>query len=91
MEAAAIELVLPAETARLFVLETAFGAAKMALEGGESSRVLLQQVTSPGGTTERAIHELEDGGLHSLFENALVAAALRARALGDELGQDHHA
>ena len=46
-------------------------------------------MTSPGGTTERAIHELEDGGLHGLFENALVAAALRARELGDQLGQDH--
>ena len=91
MEAAAIELGLPAETARLLCLETAFGAAKMALESGEPASVLRQQVTSPGGTTERAIHELEDGGLHSLFENALVAAALRARALGDELGQDHHA
>lgn len=91
MEATAIKLGLPPETARLLCLETAFGAAKMALESGEPASVLRQQVTSPGGTTERAIHELEDGGLRSLFENALVAAALRARALGDELGQDHHA
>lgn len=91
MEKAAIELGLPAETARLLCLETAFGAAKMALESGESASTLRKQVTSPGGTTERAIHELEDGGLHGLFENALVAAALRARELANELGQDHHA
>lgn len=89
MENAAIELGLPQETARLLCLETAFGAAKMALESGVPATKLRQQVTSPGGTTERAIHELEDGGLHGLFENALVAAALRARELGDELGQDH--
>lgn len=89
MENAAIELGLPQETARLLCLETAFGAAKMALESGVPVNQLRQQVTSPGGTTERAIHELEDGGLHGLFENALVAAALRARELGDQLGQDH--
>ena len=89
MENAAIELGLPQETARLLCLETAFGAAKMALESGVPATKLRQQVTSPGGTTERAIHELEDGGLHGLFENALVAAALRARELGDDLGQDH--
>jgi len=89
MENAAIELGLPQETARLLCLETAFGAAKMALESGVPAKQLRQQVTSPGGTTERAIHELEDGGLHGLFENALVAAALRARELGDQLGQDH--
>ncbi|MDT8311069.1 MAG: pyrroline-5-carboxylate reductase [Methylophaga sp.] len=89
MENAAIELGLPQETARLLCLETAFGAAKMALESDKSAVTLRQQVTSPGGTTERAIHELEDGGLHGLFENALVAAALRARELGDQLGQDH--
>ena len=91
MEKAAVELGLPQETARLLCLETAFGAAKMALESGESASTLRKQVTSPGGTTERAIHELEDGGLHGLFENSLVAAALRARELADELGQDHHA
>jgi pyrroline-5-carboxylate reductase len=91
MEKAAIELGLPQETARLLCLETAFGAAKMALESGEPASTLRKQVTSPGGTTERAIHELEDGGLHGLFENALVAAALRARELANELGQDHHA
>lgn len=89
MENAAIELGLPQETARLLCLETAFGAAKMALESGVPAAKLRQQVTSPGGTTERAIHELEDGGLHGLFENALVAAALRARELGVQLGQDH--
>lgn len=89
MENAAIELGLPQETARLLCLETAFGASKMALESDLPAATLRQQVTSPGGTTERAIHELEDGGLHGLFENALVAAALRARELGDQLGQDH--
>lgn len=89
MQKAAEELGLPAKTARLLVLETAFGAAKMALESGDEPAQLRQNVTSPGGTTERAIHELQDGGLEAVFENAMVAAALRARELADKLGQDH--
>lgn len=89
MEFAAKEMGLEAESARLLCLQTAFGAAKMALESSESTATLRERVTSPGGTTERALHELEDGGLRGLFENALVAAALRARELADELGVDN--
>ena len=88
MEKAAIELGLEPETARLLCIQTAFGSAKMALESDASAALLRQQVTSPGGTTERALHELEDGDLRGLFENALVAAALRSRELAIQLGQD---
>lgn len=89
IETAAIKLGLEPETAKLLCLQTAFGASKMALESNDSTALLRQKVTSPGGTTERAIHELEDGGLRSLFENALIAAALRARELATQLGEDH--
>lgn len=89
METAAIELGLDANTAQILCLQTAFGAAKMALESEDSAGTLRQKVTSPGGTTERAIHELQDGGLNSLFENALIAAALRSRELATQLGEDH--
>ncbi len=89
MEFAAKEMGLEAESARLLCLQTAFGAAKMALESEESAATLRERVTSPGGTTERALHELEDGGLRGLFENALIAAALRSRELAQQLGQDN--
>jgi pyrroline-5-carboxylate reductase len=89
MEKAAIELGLSPEVARLLCIQTAFGSAKMALESNDSVASLRQAVTSPGGTTERALHELEDGDLRGLFENALVAAALRARELATQLGQDN--
>jgi pyrroline-5-carboxylate reductase len=88
MEFAAKEMGLEAETARLLCLQTAFGAAKMALESDESTATLRERVTSPGGTTERALHELDDGGLRGLFENALIAAALRSRELAHQLGED---
>jgi pyrroline-5-carboxylate reductase len=88
MEFAATEMGLDAESARLLCLQTAFGAAKMALESDETTKELRERVTSPGGTTERALIELEDGGIRSLFENALVAAALRSRELANQLGED---
>ena len=89
MELAATEMGLDAEIARLLCLQTAFGAAKMALESDETTKSLRERVTSPNGTTERALNELEDGGIRSLFENALVAAALRSRELATQLGEDN--
>ena len=78
MEAAARELGLPAETAHLLTLQTALGAARMALESSEPADVLRQRVTSPGGTTERAIEILEDGGIRDLFSRALGSARDRS-------------
>lgn len=89
MQSAGMELGLPEDTARLLALETAFGAAKMALESNESACVLRQRVTSPGGTTERALDEFEQGDLRGLFNKALRAAAGRAAELADQLGQDY--
>jgi pyrroline-5-carboxylate reductase len=89
MQSAGMELGLPEDTARLLALETAFGAAKMALESNESACVLRQRVTSPGGTTERALEEFEQGDLRGVFNKALEAAAGRAAELADQLGQDY--
>jgi pyrroline-5-carboxylate reductase len=87
LEAAAIAQGLDADTARLLTLETAFGAAKMALEDGESPAVLRERVTSPGGTTEQAIKSLETNNIRAAFEQALVAATERSRELAELLGK----
>jgi pyrroline-5-carboxylate reductase len=86
LEQAGIKLGLNAEQARLLTLETAFGAAKMALESPQSPALLRSRVTSPGGTTERALEVLQAGQLEALFINALEAARQRACELGDLLG-----
>lgn len=86
MEQAGADLGLPRETARLLTLQTALGAAKMALESADDVATLRRHVTSPGGTTEQAIQAFEDGGLRELVEHALKAAADRAETLGNELG-----
>lgn len=87
LEAAAIELGLPQQTARLLTLETALGAARMALESDEDPAHLRQRVTSPGGTTEMATRVLESGGARELFHRALQAATNRASELGRLLGE----
>jgi len=85
LEAAGAELGLPAESARLLTLQTAFGAAKMALESPEPAAGLRRRVTSPGGTTERAINLLQEGGMEPLIARAVAAARARAAELADEL------
>ena len=87
MEAAARNMGLSAETARLLTLQTAFGASRMALESSDPPATLRARVTSPGGTTERALQTLEEGGIHNLFADALEAARDRSIELSNELGK----
>jgi len=86
LQNAGCELGLPRETAHLLTLQTAFGAAKMALESNDDAAALRKQVTSPGGTTERAVAVLQEGGINNLVGRALQAAARRSRELADEFG-----
>ncbi|MBK1706213.1 pyrroline-5-carboxylate reductase [Halochromatium glycolicum] len=88
LEAAAIAEGLDQETARLLTIQTALGAARMAVESDESPRQLRQRVTSPGGTTERAIAAFEESGLPGLTLRAVAAARRRARELSDLIGDE---
>jgi len=86
MEQAGIKLGLDAPTARRLSVQTAFGASKLALESADDPATLRERVTSPGGTTERALDVLREGGLETLFKEALKAASDRAAELADQLG-----
>ena len=88
MEAAALELGLPADTARALILQTAAGAARMAQESGEAPGRLRKQVTSPNGTTAAALQVFEDGKFQALVNKALGAARDRGRQLAREGGED---
>jgi len=83
MITAATGMGLTPEEARLLVVQTAFGAAKLALESEDAPAELRHKVTSKGGTTEAAIRQLESGDLAALFDQALHAAARRARELAN--------
>jgi pyrroline-5-carboxylate reductase len=87
LEAAGVRLGLDAADARLLTLQTAFGAAKMALESQEDAGVLRARVTSKGGTTEQALKMLEGGGLAQLLDQAVAAACERSRELAALLGK----
>jgi pyrroline-5-carboxylate reductase len=87
MEDAGISLGLPADTARQLAMQTAFGAAKMAMASDKTPAELKRNVMSPGGTTERAIEHLEASGLRRIMAEAMTACADRAGEMAQELGK----
>ena len=88
MAAAGEELGLDKDVAVKLTLQTVYGAAKMALESPEPPGTLRQRVTSPGGTTERALQIFEKGDVKKLVFAALRGARDRSLELGAHLGDD---
>lgn len=86
MQSAGTELGLAEETARLLTMQTALGAAKMALESSESVTTLREKVTSPGGTTEQGLRVLNENNIDQLMAQVLKAAFDRSQELASELG-----
>lgn len=86
LEQAGRELGLPADTTRLLTLQTALGAARMAIESNVGPGELRSNVTSPGGTTEKALQTLADGGLQELIKKAVTDARDRSIELSRMLG-----
>jgi len=85
MEKVAQTMGLNEHIARLLVLQTALGAAKIALESSESPQQLRQRVTSPGGTTEQAIATFEQADFSGLVAKALLAARDRSVELSQSM------
>lgn len=86
MEKAALALGLNPQQARLLILQTALGAAKIAMESNDTPEVLRKKVTSPGGTTQAAIQSFEDNGFSAMVLAALQAAHDRSVTMSKELG-----
>ncbi|MEH6544082.1 MAG: pyrroline-5-carboxylate reductase [Porticoccaceae bacterium] len=87
MMAAGEKFGLAPEVARDLTLQTALGAAQMALESDVDVAELRRRVTSPGGTTEAALNNFQAQGLADIFENAMTAAFERAQAMGIEAAE----
>lgn len=77
----AIGLGFAPEVAAQLVNGTFLGAAELLVASGKDPATLRAQVTSPKGTTERAIGELQKAGLKDLFDRATAAALVRAREM----------
>ncbi len=83
---AGCELGLDRDTATLMTQQTALGAATMALESDVDLVELRRRVTSPAGTTERAVQSFEDSGLRDIVGKAMAAAEARAVEMAQEMG-----
>ncbi len=88
MQQAGVDLGLSPAVAEQLTLQTALGAARMALASDVDVAELRRRVTSPGGTTEQAINTFEQGGLKDLFAHAMADCARRSVELAGELGSD---
>jgi pyrroline-5-carboxylate reductase len=78
---AGILLGLSREVSTQLVVQTMLGTAKLLRDEGMHPVELREAVTSPGGTTIRAIRELELAGVRAAFLNAIQAAMERSREL----------
>ena len=78
---AAVQKGFTPEQAATLVNGTFLGASELLVSSGEDPAELRRRVTSPNGTTERAIAVLSDADLPALFARATDAALARAREL----------
>ncbi|MEV7575366.1 pyrroline-5-carboxylate reductase [Pseudarthrobacter sp. NPDC089323] len=86
MAAAGEELGLDRELSVLLARETVAGAGLMLAEPGADPSALRKAVTSPKGTTERAIATFDERGMPSIIAAGARAAADRAAEITRQLG-----
>ncbi len=82
---AAVHLGFPRHVAHDLVVETLEGSTLFAKQSGDHPAVLRNMVTSPGGTSAAALHELESGRLRTVLSEAVWAAYRRTVELGEQL------
>jgi len=82
---AAVHLGFPRHVAHDLVIETLEGSTLFAQQSGMHPAELRNMVTSPGGTSAAALHELESGRLRTVVSEAVWAAFRRTVELGDQL------
>ena len=82
---AAVHLGFPRHVAHDLVIETLEGSTLFAKQSAMHPAELRNMVTSPGGTSAAALHELESGRLRTVLSEAVWAAYRRTVELGDQL------
>lgn len=82
MSDAGVKMGLPREVATILAAQTVLGSAKLLLETGMHPGKLKDMVTSPGGTTIEGLHTLEEGGIRTNLINAVYAATVKSKKLG---------
>jgi pyrroline-5-carboxylate reductase len=79
----AVKLGLKQKDAKTLVLQTMLGSAHLMIKSDKTPTELRRDVTSKGGTTERAIEIFEKSDLPGIIAKAVQAAYQRAKELGD--------
>ena len=82
MTVAATGLGMNKEDAQLLANQTLLGASKMCMETGVAPEVLIDRISSPGGTTLAGREALEKHGFSDALIAAVKAAAKRSKELG---------
>jgi pyrroline-5-carboxylate reductase len=82
---AGLLLGLSRDVSTRLVVQTMFGSARLLRDENMHPVELREAVTSPGGTTTRAIRELERSGVRAAFLNAINAATERSRELAERV------
>ena len=82
---AAVHLGFPRHIAHDLVIETLEGSTVFAKQSGMHPAELRNMVTSPGGTSAAALHELESGRLRTVLSDAVWASFRRTVELGEQL------
>jgi len=79
---------IPSKDAETLVLQTALGAATLAMNSPHSAGELRRQVTSPNGTTQAGLEFMEKYQIERTVRGAVRAAVSRSVELSDQLGEE---
>lgn len=83
---ASIKAGIKPDTAEKLAIQTAIGSAELVLNSEVPLQRLIENVTSPNGTTERALESFSSNDLKGTIEAAFSAARKRSKELADDLG-----
>ncbi|MEB5928199.1 pyrroline-5-carboxylate reductase [Acinetobacter schindleri] len=85
---AGVNLGLDEKVATALTLQTALGAAQMAITSANTPAELRKNVTSPNGTTQAALEVFDQAQISQNIQAALAAAAKRSQELAQELSDN---
>jgi len=83
LQQGAEQMGLPSKITKILSLQTALGAARMAMESEIPVEGLIERVTSKGGTTEKALQVLQSRGIAEILKEALEAARHRSKEISE--------
>jgi pyrroline-5-carboxylate reductase len=76
-----VKMGLPRKLAQELATQTVLGAAQLLSQSGMHPAILREQVTTPGGITIDALHELEKAGMRSMLISAVCVATQKGEKL----------